>query len=242
MQKQAALNKFQRAYPSITDPGPVMLDVEGKLRQAEQQAAEKKSALQALPDQNTLQAELAELQQTKTLREDTEKELGAKRETLAQTQAKVGMALPNLEELQSRIQTIRRALAACQIALRHQKAQKARQELEQAEKELAGLPEDNTNYSQQLQENSNALQTMLKRRSEIARAHMALEQLRKELEALDRIIAQSRKTIADLQHSGNWYRLSLEQISRLQTASHQAEAQEQALDRQKEKLAQFEKR
>ena len=50
LQKQAALNKFQRAYPTITDPGPLLLDVEGKLRQAEQQAAEKKSALQALPD------------------------------------------------------------------------------------------------------------------------------------------------------------------------------------------------
>ena len=154
LQKQAALNKFQRAYPTITDPGPLLLDVEGKLRQAEQQTAEKKSALQALPDGNGLQGELAGLQQTKTLRESTEKELAAKKESLAKAQAGVGTQLPNLEELQNRIQAIRGALARCQTALRHQKAEKARRELEQAQTELAGLPEDTTNYSQQLQENS----------------------------------------------------------------------------------------
>ena len=241
LQKQAALNKFQRAYPTITDPGPLLLDVEGKLRQAEQQAAEKKSALQTLPDRNGLQGELAGLQQTKTLRESTERDLAAKKESLAKAQANVGTQLPNLEELQNRIQAIRGALARCQTALRHQKAEKARQELEQAQKELAGLPEDTTNYSQQLQENSLALQTMLKRRSEIARAHTALEQLRKDLEKLDERIALSQKTITDLKHSTNWYQLSLEQISQLQTSSYQLQVQEQALNRQKERLAQLEK-
>jgi len=241
LQKQAALNKFQRAYPSIIDPAPVIQDVEGKLHQAEQQAAEKKNALRALQDLNTLQAELTDLQQTKALRESAEKELGAKRETLAKIQAKAGTPLPSLEDLQNRIRTVRRALVACQIALRHQKAHKARQQLEQAAKDLAGLPEDSTNYSQQLQENSNALQTMLKRRGEIARDRMALEQLRKELEALDRRIAQNRATIANLQHSTNWYRLPLTDLLQLQAANHQLQAQEQALNRQKEKLAQFEK-
>ena len=240
LQKQAALNKFQRAYPTIIDPGPLILDVEGKLRQAEQQIAEKKSALQAQPDRNGLLGELAGLQQTKTLRESTEKELAAKREDLAKAQANVGTQLPDLEELQNRIQTIRGALARGQAALRHQKAEKARREFEQAQKELAGLPEDTTNYGQQLQENSNALQTMLKRRSEIARAHTALEQLRKDLETLDKSIAQSRKTITDLKHSTNWYGLSLEQISQLQTSSYQLQVQEQALNRQKERLAQLE--
>jgi DNA repair exonuclease SbcCD ATPase subunit len=216
------------------------LDVEGKLRQAEQQIAEKKSALQAQPDRNGLLGELAGLQQTKTLRESTEKELAAKREDLAKAQANVGTQLPNLEELQNRIQTIRGALARGQAALRHQKAEKARREFEQAQKELAGLPEDTTNYGQQLQENSNALQTMLKRRSEIARAHTALEQLRKDLETLDKSITQSQKTITDLKHSTNWYGLSLEQISQFQTSSYQLQVQEQALNRQKERLAQLE--
>ena len=241
LQKQAALNKFQRAYPTITDPGPLLLDVEGKLRQAEQQAAEKKSALQALPDRNGLQGELAGLQQTKTLRESAEKDLAAKKESLGKAQASVGTQLPNLEDLQNRIQAIRGALARCQTALRHQKAEKARQALERAQKELAGLPEDTTNYSQQLQENSLALQTMLKRRSEIARAHTALEQLRKNLETLDKSITQSQKTITDLKHSTNWYQLSSEQISQLQTSSYQLQVQEQALNRQKERLAQLEK-
>jgi exonuclease SbcC len=241
LQKQAALNKFQRAYPTIIDPGPLVLDVDGKLGQAEQQTAEKRSALQALPDGNGLQGELAGLQQTKTLRESTEKELAAKKESLAQAQAGVGTPLPNLEELQNRIQTIRGALARGQAALRHQKAEKARRELEQAQTELAGLPEDTTNYSQQLQENSHALQTMLKRRSEIARAHTALEQFRKDLQKLDERIALSRKTITDLKHSTHWYQLSLEQISQLQTASCQLQVQEQALHRQKERLAQLEK-
>jgi exonuclease SbcC len=240
LQKQAALNKFQRAYPTIIDPGPLILDVEGKLRQAEQQIAEKKSALQAQPDRNGLLGELAGLQQTKTLRESTERELAAKREDLAKAQANVGTQLPNLEELQNRIQTIRGALARGQAALRHQKAEKARREFEQAQRELAGLPEDTTNYGQQLQENSNALQTMLKRRSEIARAHTALEQLRKDLETLDKSITQSQKTITDLKHSTNWYGLSLEQISHLQTSSYQLQVQEQALNRQKERLAQLE--
>ena len=240
LQKQAALNKFQRAYPTIIDPGPLILDVEGKLRQAEQQIAEKKSALQAQPDRNGLLGELAGLQQTKTLRESTEKELAAKREDLAKAQANVGTQLPNLEELQNRIQTIRGALDGGQAALRHQKAEKARREFEQAQRELAGLPEDTTNYGQQLQENSNALQTMLKRRSEIARAHTALEQLRKDLETLDKSITQSQKTITDLKHSTNWYGLSLEQISQLQTSSYQLQVQEQALNRQKERLAQLE--
>jgi exonuclease SbcC len=241
LQKQAALNKFQRAYPTITDPGPLLLDVEGKLRQAEQQAAEKKSALQTLPERNGLQGELAGLQQTKTLRESTERDLAAKKESLAKAQANVGTQLPNLEELQNRIQAIRGALARCQTALRHQKAEKARHALELAQKELAGLPEDTTNYSQQLQENSLALQTMLKRRSEIARAHTALEQLRKDLEKLDERIALSRKTITDLKHSTNWYQLASEQISQLQTSSYQLQVQEQALNRQKERLAQLEK-
>jgi len=240
LQKQAALNKFQRAYPTITDPGPLLLDVEGKLRQAEQQAAEKKSALQALPDRNGLQGELAGLQQTKTIRESAEKDLAAKKESLGKAQASVGTQLPNLEDLQNRIQAIRGALARCQTALRHQKAEKAREALERAQKELAGLPEDTTNYSQQLQENSLALQTMLKRRSEIARAHTALEQLRKNLETLDKSITQSQKTITDLKHSTNWYGLSLEQISQLQTSSYQLQVQEQALNRQKERLAQLE--
>ncbi len=240
LQKQAALNKFQRAYPTIIDPGPLILDVEGKLRQAEQQIAEKKSALQAQPDRNGLLGELAGLQQTKTLRESTEKELAAKRENLAKAQANVRTQLPNLEELQNRIQTIRGSLARGQAALRHQKAEKARREFEQAQRELAGLPEDTTNYGQQLQENSNALQTMLKRRSEIARAHTALEQLRKDLETLDKSITQSQKTITDLKHSTNWYGLSLEQISQLQTSSYQLQVQEQALNRQKERLAQLE--
>ena len=241
LQKQAALNKFQRAYPTIIDPGPLVLDVDGKLGQAEQQTAEKRSALQALPDGNGLQGELAGLQQTKTLRESTEKELAAKKESLAKAQAGVGTQLLNLEELQNRIQTIRGALARGQAALRHQKAEKARRELEQAQTELAGLPEDTTNYSQQLQENSHALQTMLKRRSEIARAHTALEQFRKDLQKLDERIALSRKTITDLKHSTHWYQLSLEQISQLQTASCQLQVQEQALHRQKERLAQLEK-
>jgi exonuclease SbcC len=241
LQKQAALNKFQRAYPTITDPGPLLLDVEGKLRQAEQQAAEKKSALQTLPERNGLQGELAGLQQTKTLRESTERDLAAKKESLAKAQANVGTQLPNLEELQNRIQAIRGALTRCQTALRRQKAEKARHALELAQKELAGLPEDTTNYSQQLQENSLALQTMLKRRSEIARAHTALEQLRKDLEKLDERIALSRKTITDLKHSTNWYQLASEQISQLQTSSYQLQVQEQALNRQKERLAQLEK-
>ena len=240
LQKQAALNKFQRAYPTIIDPGPLILDVEGKLRQAEQQIAEKKSAIQAQPDRNGLLGELAGLQQTKTLRESTEKELAAKREELAKAQANVGTQLPNLEELQNRIQTIRGALARGQAALRHQKTEKGRREFEQAQRELAGLPEDTTNYGQQFQENSNALQTMLKRRSEIARAHTALEQLRKDLETLDKGITQSRKTITDLKHSTNWYGLSLEQISHFQTSSYQLQVQEQALNRQKERLAQLE--
>jgi exonuclease SbcC len=241
LQKQAALNKFQRAYPTITDPGPLLLDVEGKLRQAEQQAAEKKSALQTLPDRNGLQGELAGLQQTKTLRESTERDLAAKKESLAKAQANVGTQLPNLEELQNRIQAIRGALARCQTALRHQKAEKARHALELAQKELAGLPQDTTNYSQQLQENSLALQTMLKRRSEIARAHTALEQLRKDLEKLDERIVLSQRTITDLKHSTNWYQLSSEQISQLQTSSYQLQVQEQALNRQKERLEQLEK-
>jgi len=241
LQKQATLNKFQRAYPSIIDPGLVIQDVEGKLHQTDQQAAEKKNALRALPDRNTLQAELTDVQRTKALRENTEKELGAKREALAKTQAKAGTPLPNLEDFQNRIQTVRRALAVCQIALRHQKAHKARQELEQAAKDLAGLPEDSTNYSQQLQENSNALQTMLKRRGEIARDRMVLEQLRKELEALDRRIAQDQETIAALHHSTNWYRLPVADLLQLQAANHQLQAHEQTLNRQKEKLAGFEK-
>ncbi|HOC54222.1 MAG TPA: SMC family ATPase [Verrucomicrobiota bacterium] len=241
LQKQAALNKFQRSYPTINDPGPLILDVESKLGQAEQQAAEKNGALHAHPDRSTLQAELAGLQQTKTLRESTESQLAAKREALAKAQAKTGKELPNLEELQNRIRNVRGVLAQCHLASRYQKAQKTHHELQRVEKELAALPEDSINHGQQLQETSDALQTMLKRRSEIATAHTALEQLRKELGSLDRIIAQNQKTVANLRHSRNWYRLSLDQILQLQTASQQQQGLEQALNRLKEKLGRLEK-
>jgi exonuclease SbcC len=240
LQKQATLNKFVRAYPTVLDPSPLLQDVEGKLQQIEKRTEEKKAAIQALPAAQELQRELNSLHQIKTLRESAEKELSAKKEKLAQTQAGITQPLPDLEELQKRIQTIRAALVRSQVALRHQKVEKARRELSRAQQELAGTPEDNTNYTQQLQESSDALQKKINRRSEIARDHQALEHLRAEVEKLEKVIAESRKTLAELKHSQNWYGPTLDQISQLHAASHQFLAQEHGLSQQKERLAQYE--
>ncbi len=240
LQKQAALNKFVRAYPTVLDPSPLVQDVEDKLRQLEQRIEEKKTAAQILPPAVELQREINGLQETKTLRDSAEKELTAKREKLAQTQAGITQRLPDLDGLQKRIQTVRAALARSQIALRHQKLERARSELSRAQQELASVPEDNANYAQQIQDSSGALQQKINRRNEIARARQALEQLRGELGKLERVIAESQRTIAELKHSPNWYRLTLDQISQLHTKSHQLLAQEQALNQQKARLAQLE--
>ena len=48
LQKQATLNKFVRAYPTVLDPSPLMQDVEGKLQQLEKRTEEKKATAQAL--------------------------------------------------------------------------------------------------------------------------------------------------------------------------------------------------
>ncbi len=240
LQKQARLNKFLRAYPTVLDPSPLIQDVEGKLAQVEKRVEEQKTAAQALPPAEELQRELNGLHQTKTLRESAGKELTAKKEQLAQTQASVTQPLPDLDELQKRIQTIRAALARSQIALRHHKVEKARSELSRAQQELASVPEDNTNYAQQIQESSEALQKRINRRNEIARARQVLDQLHTELGKLENNIAEGQKTIAGLKHSPNWYRLTLAQISQLHTAMHQLRAQEHALNQQKERLARFE--
>lgn len=237
LQKQASLNKFLRIYPTVLDPSPLMQDVEAKLRQAEQRAQEKKARIQALPPAEELQRELNALHQTKTLRENVEKELGAKKEKLARTQAGIAQPLPDLDELQKRIQTIRAALAQSQIALRHQKVEKARRELSRAEQELASVAEDNTDYAQQIQQGSDSLQRNINRRNEIARARQTLEQLHGELGRLEKIIAESQKTVAELKQSPNWYKLTLEQISQLHTASLQVLGREQSLRQQRERLA-----
>lgn len=240
LQKQATLNKFLRAYPTVLDPSPVMQDVENKLQQAERRTEEKKATVQALPPAEALQHELNALHQTKTLRESAEKELATKKERLAQTQAAITQPLPDLDELQKRIQTVREALARSQIAVRHQKLEKARSELSRVQQELARLPEDKRNYAQEIQESSDALQKKINRRNEISRAHQAVEQLRSELRKLEGIITESQQTIATLKHSPNWYKLTLDQISQLHTASHQLLAQESGLKQQKERLAQYE--
>ncbi len=240
LQKQATLNKFVRAYPTVLDPSPLMQDVEGKLQQLEKRTEEKKATAAALPPAEELQRELNSLQEIKTLRESAERELTAKQGTLAQTQAGISQPLPDLDELQKRIQTIRAALARSQIARQHQKVEKARRELGRTQEELAGTPEDNTNYTEQIQESSDTLQKKINRRNEIACARQALEQLRSELGKLEKIIVESQKTVSELKHSPNWYRLTLDQISQLHTASHQLLAQEHALSQQKERLAQYE--
>ncbi|ODU25449.1 MAG: hypothetical protein ABS95_00090 [Verrucomicrobia bacterium SCN 57-15] len=240
LQKQATLNKFLRSYSTVLDPSPLMQDVEDKLRQLDERIEQKKAAAQTLPPSAELQREINGLQEIKTLRDSAEKELTAKQEKLAQTQTGITQPLPDLDELQNRIQTIRVALGRSQVALRHQKVEKARSELSRAQQELAGVPEDDANYAQQIQESSGALQKKINRRNEIARARQALEQLRAELERLEKVIAESRKTVAELKHSPNWYRLTLDQISQLHTASHQLLAQEQALNQQKARLAQLE--
>ncbi len=240
LQKQATLNKFVRAYPTVLDPSPLIQDVEDRLRQLEQRIEEKKTAAQTLPPAVELQREINGLQEIKTLRDSAEKELTAKREKLAQTQAGITQPLPDLDELQKRIQTVRAALARSQIALRHQKLEKTRSELSRAQQELASVPEDNANYAQQIQESSGALQQKINCRNEIARTRQELEQFRGELGKLEKIIAESQKTIAELKHSPKWYSLTLDQISQLHTASHQLLVQEQALNQQKERLAQYE--
>lgn len=239
LQKQATLNKFLRAYPTVLDPSPVMQDVESKLQQVERRTEEKKATVQALPPAEALQLELNALLQTKTLRQSAEEELAAKKEKLTQTQAAVTQPLPDLDELQKCIQTVRAALARSQIALRHQKVERARNELSRAQQELASVPEDKGNYAQEIQESSDALQKRINRRNEISRAHQAVEQLRSELRKLEGIITESQQTIATLKHSPNWYKLTLDQISQLHTARLQLLAQERALQQQKEQLDQY---
>lgn len=240
LQKQNALNKFTRAYPTVNDPSPLLQDVQGRIGQLESRRAEQIAALQALPPGETLQLEINRLQETKTLRADTEKELAAKQQALTRAQADVAKPLPNLAELQRQIQSIRATLARSQAAALIQKVERTRGELHRAEQELEAVPVDFRDYPRLLQESSDALQTKMQRRNAIAEERRTLAQLRTELDQLEKSIAEHQATLANLTHSQNWYRLTLEQLSQLHTASHQHQAQEAALKQLRERLARHE--
>jgi exonuclease SbcC len=236
LQKQVLLNKFVKKFPTLSDPHSVLQDVTSKQETLDKQRNERKAFLQALPPQEELQREFNSLQQSRTLHQDTEKELSARRKTLAEIQQDVGQPLPDLQQIQMRLQTARELLAHSQLAARHQQLGEVRHALGLVQGELMTVPQDLTDYAQQLQQHGESLQTKITERNELAQARNILAQRRADLQKLEHTLAEEQTFLAGLSHSRNWYQLTLEQISQLHTASHQLAAAEQSLKQKKEAL------
>jgi len=240
LQKQAALNKFIKAYPTISDPTLLLQDVQGKLHQAEQQVAGKNEQIAKLPAKTALQHEKDQLQSSKTICENHRRALEDKQRRLETAETSVSRPLPDLQNLQEKLTNQGQHVQRLRRHVRHQRVYKERSSLQATERELEQTQEDPTNFTRLIQESSEELQGAIERRNKIYVAEQALAQSQTELSRLDRIIQEHQKRVQDLAYSADWHAQAMEVLNQIQALAFQQHAKEQAIETLWVKIAKFE--
>lgn len=240
LQKQAALNKFIKSYPTIPDPILVLKDVECKIRLAEHQASETKTQMDQLPDKAGLQHEMDQLQSSKTLCENHRRALEDKQKRLKTAETSLSRPLPDLQKLQEKLARQAQSVQQLRHCVRHQRVHKERDALRIAQQELEKTQEDSTDFKRLIQESSEELQGAIEQRNKINVAEQAFAHLETELGALERVIQEQQRVIHGLTYSTAWHAQPLEVLGEIQTLAFQQRAKEQELETVRLKIAKLE--
>ncbi len=239
LQKQASLNKFIKSYPTLFDSSLVLQDVQGKIRQAEEQAAEKKAQIAQLQDKTALQHEMDRLQSSKTLCENHRRAVEDKQSRLKTAETTISRPLPDLQKLQEKLTHRGQHIQRLRLCVRHQQAHKERSSLQAAQQELGKTQEDRTDFTRLIQESSVELQGALEQRNKIDVAEQALAQSQTELSRLDRIIQEQQQLVHALTYSTAWHAQPMEVLTQIQALAFQQQAKQPAVETLRVKIAKF---
>ena len=240
LEKQSTLNRFIKAYPTIYDQSALLEEVQAKQQEARQFEAEKQQVLAGLPPLKELEAVIAQLEQRRTLRTDTQVQFERKRPTLEQKQRTAKAPLTDLAPISQRIDALSAGIKHSQACAAYQShvqlTCKLGVELQSAEAALAGLPEDTTNYAGVVQQTSRSLQQVGARQKVLAQEAHAYTQAVKDLKTAEAQQEEKTRRLSRVNYSLQWQKIPLQEIAGLQELLIQKAAAAKDLARAQSKV------
>jgi DNA repair exonuclease SbcCD ATPase subunit len=218
LEKQAALNKFMKSYPSLDDQSNLLGELQSKQEEARRLQTEKQQAQAALPRLKELEATIAQLEQRRTLRTDTQFQL--KRPQLEQKQRCVKNPVVDLAPLNQRIASLGVELdhtRSCASYQSHARlAAGLREQLQNAQAALAAIPEDTTDFASAVRNISRNLQEVNLRQTTLAQEGHAYTQALKDLRVGEARQTEKARTLSRVNYCLQWQEIPLNEISGLQ--------------------------
>lgn len=230
LEKQATLNRFIRAFPTIVDPAPLLADAEIRKNQFLQAVAAKENALNQLRSKVDLERQVVHLQEIRTLRQNAESELKRKAERLQRLEAQTTRPLPKLEQLQQKLRQGQERVRWARSCTEHQKAYVLRKGIVETQTALELNPEDKTDYGQLIEELSRQLQHAIARQNELQQSEQQLRQLQRELAQLEQERREKEQMLAGLDYDLVWHHLELDDLVHIQKQTFRISNQERELE------------
>jgi DNA repair protein SbcC/Rad50 len=212
LQKQAMLNKFIKAYPTIADPSLLLADTEQKLAAARQQTSERERAINVLPDCAAAKTEVERLQSEKLLRGQQKLDFDRKGKDLLTKQALVAKPLPDLGQIEASIAQQEASHGVSQICLQHQSFKQCQLAHSQTAARLAALHVDGTDYAAEIQSISSSLQKDIEAKNAIVQQEQAFHRKVAELNDLKVQLAACKKIVIALKYSARWHEHTVAEI------------------------------
>jgi hypothetical protein len=181
---------------------------------------EKQQALAAQPPLKELEATIAQLEQRRTLRVDTQAQFQLKRPQLEQKQRCVKNPVVDLGPLNQRIASLGVDLNHTRLCACYQShtrlAAGLREQLQNAEAAAAAIPEDTTDYASAVRKFSRNLQEVNLRQKTLAQEGHAYTQALKDLRAGEARQAEKARTLSRVDYSLQWQQIPLSEINGVQ--------------------------
>jgi exonuclease SbcC len=220
LEKQSALNKFMKSYPSLDDQSNLLGELQSKQEEARLFQTEKQQALAALPPLKESEATIAQLEQRRTLRVDTQTQFQLKRPQLEQKQRCVQNPVVDLAPLNQRIASLGVELNQTRSCASYQSharlAAELREQLQNAKAALAAIPEDTTDFANAVRNISRNLQEVNLRQKTLAQEGHAYTQALKDLRAGEARQTEKARTLSRVSYSLQWQEIPLNEINGLQ--------------------------
>ena len=240
LQKQTALNKFIKAYPTVSDPNALLVDIQTKAQGLDNGLKDKRTLLLALPSKESLILDQATLQGERALRLQQQQDLDAKSRLL---QAKTSVQLkplPNLKDMERRLQLQDALIDEITCCLQYQTLHKQQNDKTVLVTALQACNVDATDYAGQIQSASEKLQADLNQKQEFERLEANLQEQRSALLLIGNQISDAKNLLTKLPYSTIWHNRSSQELQGLQTLRVQYTLQEDTATRLKLKIQELE--